>query len=532
MMLALLKPSNLRGICVSSQISSRFHGSISKTNVNILKELAISRNHTALKSELLRVVREVPGENNNCNFSKLISVICVNKNTAKCDLAFEMLECLGQEKPHSLLLGLFDLIDKCVDFGHLNDALKVYAKLKSKNEKLDAPGRNRLLAALSSECRIKEILAITKENSVTDCDLVTISQPLIMSGNMKLFVEIFRRFLNQKCIVNVPEESERVARVIRSIIYARMRRHIQCSDLTRDERSAIKETLTLLEKYHALPIHVDVIQSQSYFRMCQLHELEKERLSETELSVFDIDTSYQKYGATDRLPEFEVSNFPFVVEGDDVSHKTLVGTKTVRDLTWEMKKKDSSRVLMYSKLIFPDAYEVEMKQLKEKHLVDFIEKTFQHDYLYNSLLHASEDDVYESDSDLSSEDEGYDSMETQSGNGFDGSEDDDSDLDSDDELENDELSSFLVKYTGLNEFMSQHVFRTARTLLPPAFEIHDITRTLERKNPSIRLQYVEEVFDFGHQPSSWPRIFMPGGFILDKSEKRDLSLKNSPSSKK
>ena len=79
--------------------------------------------------------------------------------------------------------------------------------------------------------------------------------------------------------------------------------------------------------------------------------------------------------------------------------------------------------------------------------------------------------------------------------------------------------------------MSQHVYQTARTLLPPAFEIYDITRTLERKNPSIRLQYAEEIFYFGHEPSSWPRIFMPGGFILDKSEKKDLSIKNAPTSK-
>lgn len=531
-MLALLKPSNLRAICVFGQLSSRFHGSISKTNVNILKDLAISRDPKALQTELLRVTQEIPGVSDNCNFSKLISVICVNKNNAECDLAFEMLECLGQEKPHSLLLGLYDLLDKCVDCGHLNDALRVYSMLKSKNENLDASGRNRLLAALSSNCRIKDITAIMRECSVTDCDLVTISQPLIMTGNMKLFVEIFRKFLNQKCITNVPDESERVARVIRSIIYARMRRHIECCDPTKDERSAIKDTLAILTKYHALPRHIDVIQSPSYFFMCQLHELEKARLTEKELSVYDIDLSFQKMGATDRLPDFEVSNFPFLVEGDDVSHKTLVGTRTIKDLSSELKKRDFSRILLYSNAVFPDAYAVEMKLLKEKCLEDFIEQTLHHDYLDNSLLQSSQDDdVDEDDSDYSSEEEGYDSMETQNGSESDDSDDDDSDDDSDDEIASEELSSFLAKYSGLSEFMSHHVYRTARTLLPPAFEIYDITRTLERKNPSIRLQYAEEIFDFGHEPSSWPRIFMPGGFILDKSEKKDLSLKNAPTSK-
>ena len=533
MMPALLKPSNLRAICVFGQLSSRFHGSISKTNVNILKDLAISRDPKALKIEFLRVIQGIPGVSDKCNFSKLISVICVNKKNAECDLAFEMLECLGQEKPHILLLGLYDLLDKCVDCGHLNDALRVYSMLKSKNENLDASGRNRLLEALSSNCRIKDITAIMRECSVTDCDLVTISQPLIMTGNMKLFVEIFRKFLNQKCIINVPDESERVARVIRSIIYARMRRHIQCCDPTKDERSAIKDTLTILVKYHALPRHVDVIQSPSYFLMCQLHELEKARLSEKELSVYDIDMSFQKIGATGRLPDFEVSKFPFLVEGDDISHKTLVGTRTIKDLSSELKKRDFSRILLYSNAIFPDAYGVEMKQLKEKCLGDFEEKALNHDYLDNSLLHSSQDDVdeVEDDSDYSSEEEGYDSMETQIGSESDDSDDDDSDTDSDDEIASEELSTFLAKYSGLSEFMSQHVYQTARTLLPPAFEIYDITRTLERKNPSIRLQYAEEIFYFGHEPSSWPRIFMPGGFILDKSEKKDLSIKNAPTSK-
>jgi hypothetical protein len=522
-----------RGSYALSKISIRCHGSITKTNSRILKNLAVSRNPKALKAELLRVVKENSGIAPNINFPKLTAQLCVSKKNVEFDLAFEILGCLEEEKPNSMLLGLYELIDKCVDCDRTDDAMKVYSRLKNMNEKLDAPGTLRLLTALSSECRIPEIVDFLEDHQITDCDLTIISEPLIMSGNMKLFNKYLRRFMEQKNVSNQPESSERVARVIRSIMYARLRRYIQLGELTVEEKGAIKDTLMILQNYHELKIHPDVSETLSFFQAFQLHELEimSERLTQTDLADYDIDMTYHEIRGTNRLPKFEPIHFPFVVEGDDDIRRDWMGSKTIKDLSTELKRRDPSRVLLYRNTLFPDAYEIEMRHLREKNMDKLLEKVFQFDTFSYSLIGAVSDDteiLSDDEDDSDSDEDGYDSQDTQ----FDEDFEDSNGEDSDDESEDGEqmMVTLIAEYAQLHEIGYSRA-KTPRTLLPPSFHIHDITRTLEKRSPSVTLQYAEDLFDVPYEPSSWPRIFMPGGFILHKSEKKDATLQKSPASK-
>lgn len=233
---------------------------------------------------------------------------------------------------------------------------------------------------------------------------------------------------------------------------------------------------------------------------------------------------------TNRLPKFEPTYFPFLVEGDDDIRRDYMGTRNFKDLSSELKRGEPSRVLLYRNTLYPEAYETEMKLLREKNMDKMIEKMCHVDNFSYSLVGAVSDDMEylsDDDSDSDSDEEGYDSLETQ----FDEDFDDSDDEDSDDDLEESGplMVTLVAEFAKLHEGFSRA--KTARTLLPPSFQINDITKTLERRNPPVTLQFAEELFDVPYEPSSWPCIFMPGGFILNKNEKKDVTLQKSPASK-
>ena len=530
-MLASMRHSSSSRCLVSlDRMGTRLFGSISKINCKILRNFALTKNPSALKTELLRVAKEGKGFSDTVSLPKITAQFCVNKKHVEFDLAFEILGCLEEAKPKTMLLGLFELVDKCIECGHIDDAMKGYLKLKDIDEKLDVSGKQRLLSVLAFECRICDIMTIANDHSMTDGDLVIIAEPLIMTGNMKQFNSLLQKFLSDKSNLTNEQRSERIARVLRSVIYARMRRHIQQGELTPHEKNGVKELFKMLQNYHSKVDTDGIAGSPSYFQTCQLFEMEKERLGPNELSVFDFSLSEEECRATNRLPKFEVTSFPYVVEGDDEQHLNYIDSKKIKDLSSQLKKKDPSRVLLYRSTIFPDSYEIEMKLLREKNMERFSERIFMHEHMSYSLIGAVSDSVVEdSDSDSDSDNEGgYDSMETQfDEEEFDESGDDDSDDDSDSDYESDtELLSLFTEYTRLKEASFARTNRTVRTLLPPSFKVNDITQTLEKKNPSIYLEFSEDIFDFGQEPTAWPRIIMPGGFILHKNEKKDPSVKN------
>ena len=516
--------SNRRSISYVQRVTARFFNIISKTNLKVLKKYALMNDPSGLKVELLRVVKEDSSYSEIDNFPKITAQICVNRRFTELNLAFEILDCLEGAKSRSLMLGLYELLDKCVKCGHLDDAMTAYFKLRSISEKLDLSTKQSLLTILAQECRICDISVVLNDHFITDEDLVLVSEPLIMTGNMKFFTKLFERYVSESRIVSGAEESDKLARVIRSVIYARIRRYSQLSEPSVEEKNAMKKMFEILQTYHSKSDDQDVFEWPSYFQSCQLIEIEKERMSPNEIAVYEVILTDDEFRAINRLPRFETTDFPYVVEGDDHDHVDLLDTKKINDLSSEIKKKYPSRVLLYSSSIFPEAHSAEMKHLKEKNLVKLFNRLSLYDNTSYSLIGAKLDDGSVDDYSDSDDEDGYDSTETNySSDDYDESDSDDSDDDSDIE---DELLSLFKEYSKLEEVTFTRTNRTVRTLLPPSFKLNDITQTLERRRPSISLAFSEDIFDIGAEPTVWPHIIMPGGFILHRNEKKDPALKN------
>jgi hypothetical protein len=287
--------------------------SISKNNSDILLDCVLSRNPVTLKVELLRIAKESgssrkPFLYRSENFSKIIAQVCVSSKKCEFDLAFEILECLDAAKPKSMILGVYELIDECIECGHTNDAIKAYMRLHNMGVKLDISGKERLLNTLALSCRLKELLLVLNHHSVTDNDLVVAAEPLIMSGNVTLFADLLNKYLHYKKSLSDPVQcSEKVARVIRGIMFARLRRFIDHSDPSFEENEGMSEIFTMLDSYHIrlscniYSTYTDVTKSPSHFHACQLYEMEKERMQISESN----NSSYHGKMKLHLLPRFE-----------------------------------------------------------------------------------------------------------------------------------------------------------------------------------------------------------------------------------
>jgi hypothetical protein len=461
---------------------------ISETNLNILRSCVLSNNNEALEKELL--VHAKPKQ----SLSKIIADLCINEKTVEFELAFGMLKCLEVFKPKSVTLGLYELVDKCIECNHIDAAMNAYSRLQSK---LDVSGKERLLKALSYECRVDDVMFVLSDRHVTDSDLVIVAQPLIMSGNIQLFAGLFDKYLTQESIVNPLQCPERVARVIRSIIHASLRRFIKRSDPSVKETEGILDIFIKLKAYHirlqtSNPNYLDISRSQSFLLSYQLYAILKERMEGRELDI-DLLLKDCEYGSivngcketlnnfnVSLLPQFESVPFPYLVEGDGQKHIENIHRVRINDLTSELKRQDPSKVLLYRDSLYPEVYENELKLMDQKTLYGIIIDemvTGQN----NPFISANEDDS-DSDSDSDSDgdsDSDIDSLESQ----FDDEDDDDS--------EDEEDISML----------SEQMRRTGRSSKPPSFALDDLTHLLESEDPSLKLRYSENIF-WGWGPHS------------------------------
>lgn len=429
---------------------------ISETNLNILRSCVLSNNNEALEKELL--VHAKPKQ----SLSKIIADLCINEKTVEFELAFGMLKCLEVFKPKSVTLGLYELVDKCIECNHIDAAMNAYSRLQSK---LDVSGKERLLKALSYECRVDDLMFVLSDRYVTDSDLAIVAQPLIMSGNIQMFAGLFDKYLTQGSIVNPLQCPERVARVIRGIIHASLRRFIKRSNPSVKETEGILEIFIKLKAYHirlqtSNNNYLDISRSQSFLLSYHLYAILKERMEgcdldidlllkdcEFEPSVKGCEETLNNFNVS-LLPQFETVPFPYLVEGDGQKHIENIHRVRINDLTSEFKRQDPSKVLLYRDSLYPD-------------------------------ISANEDDS-DSDSDSDSDDDSdsdIDSLESQ--------------FDDEDDSEDEEDISML----------SEQMRRTGRSLKPPSFALDDLTHLLESEDPSLKLRYSENIF-WGWGPHS------------------------------
>jgi hypothetical protein len=162
--------------------------------------------------------------------------MCVTGTSVDLNLAFEILECLDEVKPHSMLLGTYELIDRCLDLGHVEAAAAAYHRLHNAGHRLDVSGLDRLARALVTACRIDDLELALRRHSVTEDLLALAAEPLVLSGDLPAFAGLFARFLDQRGAAdNALQCPDRVARVLQVPVAAptsitpHIPRHVTCA---------------------------------------------------------------------------------------------------------------------------------------------------------------------------------------------------------------------------------------------------------------------------------------------------------------
>lgn len=289
-------------------------GSITTKNTNILRGCILSRNPVKLITELLRISSDNTGPPTaeTVDFGEIVAELCVGKKVVEFDLAFEILECLDEIKAESMVQGAFALIDRCVEYDHIDDAMKVYMRLHNINVQLDVYRKEQLVRALVSDCRVDDLIVVVDDHSITDTDLSITAEPLIMSGKVSTYSNMLTRYLDQKrhqtdCL-QCPDE---VARITRSIMAARLRRFFDSSGPSEEETDGMMDILKTIQNYHIrqqcspTKKHPNIFSTKNYLESRQLCEIEKER--GLELTQTHVLTSFQQ-SFQEHLPEFEVTS--------------------------------------------------------------------------------------------------------------------------------------------------------------------------------------------------------------------------------
>ena len=178
-------------------------GSSSDAHTSIIRNCLLNRNTSSLKTELLKLVGDattirkngkvVNGRVTNnatttvVSFPALAARLCVTTKLVDLDLAFEILECLDEAKPNSMLLGMYEVIDRCLLMGHVAEAANAYRRLHNTGHKLDMSGLERLVSALVYECRLDDLTMVLSNHSLSDDMLVKVVEPLVLSGDPPLW---------------------------------------------------------------------------------------------------------------------------------------------------------------------------------------------------------------------------------------------------------------------------------------------------------------------------------------------------------
>lgn len=135
-------------------------------------------------------------------------------------------------------------------------------------------------------------------------------------------------------------------------------------------------------------------------------------------------------------------DFPYVAEGHGQLHIESIHRLRLRDLTTELKRKDSTNILLYSATIFPDTFEMMQSYLMQRSIVETMKKIMKQSGHFVDAVHEIEE----------------------------------------------KLPSY-IKPTGHNG------------LIPP-FILHDISYELKSGKPSLNLFFENDVFDRRHDVES------------------------------
>lgn len=412
---------------------------LSESIPEIRLELMKIENHNQDKSiESLQKNQIV--SNNGTRLGVIIGNLLSNDSTkSQFYLLLKILQIFNKDNNSKYIFfsGMREIINRCVKYGQIEYAAVAYLQLVSNGHILDKVSLENLIQSLCIHGNLELLSLILDMTIINENVLILISEIFIMSGKLSKYYSYFKRYI--KRVVSPSSLSS----AITSIMTARMRRSFGRCDPLPEEIYFMGKIFASIEAYNqAYCIRnniLDMTKLETYFAYLQLYKIESEFLN--------LKKSHKHQDLSLRfLPYLDVNDLPFLCEDRFLPDGI---TLEINDLTSsiENRKGGISHLMLYSSKIFPEAYKMELLNLrKNNRIFSFLSNVFSqskefmvvkstktgYEQDYDPSTIASDDfdedkDNAVSDKELSSEDEEeYDE------------EDDDEDYDEDDEEDYDD----------------------------------------------------------------------------------------------
>ena len=126
-----------------------------------------------------------------------------------------------------------------------HDAMLAFRSLITVGFSLSVPCHEKLLATVAQTGRVADLVAIMSEcpgDMPTTTAIVTIAEPLLLSGNTTVFADFLRAY-----VVDGASESMDVSAVLDAIVYARAKRYSAQTAVTAPEAAGMNDIIDLLE---------------------------------------------------------------------------------------------------------------------------------------------------------------------------------------------------------------------------------------------------------------------------------------------
>jgi len=279
------------------------------------------------------------------------------------DIAYTLLEMFQDDSKMNennsfLVIGAAQIVSECLASNlSLKHIWKCYERLLRMNGRLDMVTYQKLLQLCASKNETKKLIILIKNHQVTESALVLASEPLIMSGHVIEFTQLFKKFLDGKRQQQHSKESlstknNSIVRVLSSVYFAHLKRSLASAEFSSSEISGVFDFMKSIRSFLDKLDRKDLLSFYSTNVLYgRLRKLYIESLHSNGIKNINPNLLHS------HKVKLEVTGFPYLTEDREGIPEEL--EESVNDLSAQHKsvRDTPSSLLMFSTKFFPDANE-------------------------------------------------------------------------------------------------------------------------------------------------------------------------------
>mmetsp|Transcript_24890 Transcript_24890/g.36708 ORF Transcript_24890/g.36708 Transcript_24890/m.36708 type:complete len:553 (+) Transcript_24890:167-1825(+) len=317
--------------------------------VNTLSDLASRKDAIGLLSELKNISTELFKSNSviDADLAIIAANICVGDNGVNYKLGCDIFDALNVHHPSLTETGYKKLLDLCILRNQASIVTNIHLRMRAQGVALAPGAYERLIAFLSGKGRVAEAAELVMlMPTASTRPLVTLAEPLLMTGQHDRYLQLFRRCVSSSPCVKPAD----VLKILVAVVWAQGRVPAQSS--LEENTRFIRELLHSVDEY-AVRLSKESVDFDVDFQAA------KEAVS---LVLLSDGLDYKTRSALARLrwkfmSSKEFVPFPYLAE------ETFEASQVV-DLTSEMQKHPTSASgIMFSKSFWPRQYSSELRGL-------------------------------------------------------------------------------------------------------------------------------------------------------------------------